>query len=62
MLREVMAHNRCMILLGLTIGHSLMMPPLLLAETFGTRHDGRIDPTSQLLTMAGVAGVAALLV
>ena len=32
MLRDVMAHNRCVILFGLTIGNSLMMPPLWLAE------------------------------
>lgn len=61
MLRDVMAHNRCVILFGLTIGNSLMMPPLLLVETFGTRHHGRIEATSQLLTMAGVAGGTALI-
>jgi len=46
---------------GLTIGNSLMMHPLLLAETFGTRDYGRIYSTSQLVTMAGVAGCPALI-
>ncbi len=49
-----------MILFNLTIGNSLVMPPLLLAETSGARHDGRIYATSQLLTLAGVAGCPAL--
>jgi sugar phosphate permease len=49
------------ILFGLTIGNSLMMHPLLLAETFGTRDYGRIYSTSQLVTMAGVAGCPALI-
>src|SRR5262245_47278882 len=49
------------VLFGLTIGNSLMMHPLLLAETFGTRDYGRIYSTSQLVTMAGVAGCPALI-
>ena len=49
------------ILFGLTIGNSLTMHPLLLAETFGTRDYGRIYSTSQLVTMAGVAGCPALI-
>jgi len=49
------------VLFGLTIGNSLMMHPLLLAETFGTRDYGRIYSTSQLVTMVGVAGGPALI-
>jgi MFS family permease len=49
------------VLFGLTIGNSLMMHPLLLAETFGTRHYGRIYSTSQLLTIIGVAACPALI-
>jgi MFS family permease len=49
------------VLFGLTIGNSLMMHPLLLAETFGTRDYGRIYSTSQLLTITGVAGCPALI-
>lgn len=41
---------------GLTIGNSLMMHPLLLAEKFGTREYGRIYSVSQFIGMAGVAG------
>ena len=48
-------------LFGITIGNSLMMHPLLLAERFGTRDYGRIYATSQLVTMAGVAGCPALM-
>jgi predicted MFS family arabinose efflux permease len=48
-------------LFGVTIGNSLMMHPLLLAERFGTRDYGRIYSTSQLVTMAGVAGCPALI-
>jgi predicted MFS family arabinose efflux permease len=49
------------VVFGLTIGNSLMMHPLLLAEAFGTRDYGRIYSTSQLVTMAGVAGCPALI-
>jgi sugar phosphate permease len=49
------------VLFGLTIGNSLMMHPLLLAETFGTRDYGRIYSTSQLLTIIGVAGCPAVI-
>lgn len=44
------------VLFGLTIGNSLMMHPLLLAEKFGTREYGRIYSMSQFVTMIGVAG------
>ncbi len=44
------------VLFGVTIGNSLMMHPLLLAEKFGTREYGRIYSMSQFITMAGVAG------
>jgi hypothetical protein len=37
------------------------MHPLLLAERFGTRDYGRIYSTSQLVTVAGVAGCPALI-
>lgn len=47
-------------LFGMTIGNSLMMHPLLLAERFGTRDYGRIYSTSQLITVVGVAGCPAL--
>lgn len=43
-------------LFGITIGNSLMMHPLLLAEKFGTREYGRIYSMSQFIAMAGVAG------
>jgi MFS family permease len=43
-------------LFGVTIGNSLMMHPLLLAEKFGTREYGRIYSMSQFIGMAGVAG------
>ena len=46
---------------GVTIGNSLMMQPLLLAERFGTRDYGRIYSTSQLVTMVGVASCPALI-
>ena len=42
-------------LFGVTMGNSLMMHPLLLAERFGTRDYGRIYSTSQLVTVIGVA-------
>jgi len=44
------------VLFGVTIGNSLMMHPLLLAEKFGTREYGRIYSISQFITMFGVAG------
>jgi len=44
------------VLFGVTMGNSLIMHPLLLAERFGTRDYGRIYATSQLMTMIGVAG------
>jgi cyanate permease len=48
-------------LFGITMGNSLMMHPLLLAERFGTRDYGRIYSTSQLITVTGVAGCPALI-
>jgi predicted MFS family arabinose efflux permease len=50
----------CVILFGVTIGNSLMMHPLLLAERFGTRDYGRIYALSQMVTVIGVAGCPAL--
>ena len=49
------------ILFAITIGNSLMMHPLLLAERFGTREYGRIYSTSQMVTVLGVAGCPALI-
>jgi MFS family permease len=49
------------VLFGITMGNSLMMHPLLLAERFGTRDYGRIYSTSHLMTMAGVAGCPPLI-
>jgi MFS family permease len=49
------------VLFGVTMGNSLMMHPLLLAERFGTRDYGRIYSMSQLVTMVGVAGCPALI-
>ena len=49
------------VLFGVTMGNSLMMHPLLLAERFGTRDYGRIYSTSQLVTMVGVAGCPPLI-
>ena len=46
---------------AITIGNSLMMHPLLLAEHFGTKHYGRIYSTSQMMTVLGVAGCPALI-
>ena len=46
---------------GITMGNSLMMHPLLLAERFGSRDYGRIYSTSQLVTVLGVAGCPALI-
>lgn len=43
-------------LFGVTIGNSLMMHPLLLADKFGTLEYGRIYSMSQFVAMAGVAG------
>lgn len=43
-------------LFGISIGISLMMHPLLLAEKYGTHEYGRIYSVSQFITMAGVAG------
>jgi predicted MFS family arabinose efflux permease len=45
---------------GLTMGNSLMMHPLLLVERFGTRDYGRIYSVSQLMSVSGLAGGAAL--
>ena len=50
----------CAVLFGVTIGNSLMMHPLLLAEHFGTRDYGRIYALSQMVTVVGVAGCPAL--
>ena len=60
------AEDRVMILagalmFGITIGNSLMMQPLLLAERFGTRDYGRIYSSSQFVTVIGVAGCPALI-
>jgi MFS family permease len=49
------------VLFGITIGNSLMMHPLLLAERFGTRDYGRIYSTSQMMTVLGVASCPALI-
>ena len=48
-------------LFAVTIGNSLMMHPLLLAERFGTLNYGRIYSTSQMMTVLGVAGCPALI-
>lgn len=48
-------------LFAITIGNSLMMHPLLLAEHFGTKNYGRIYSTSQMMTVIGVAGCPALM-
>lgn len=50
----------CAVLFGLTIGNSLMMHPLLLAEHFGTRDYGRIYSLSQMVTVLGIASCPAL--
>jgi predicted MFS family arabinose efflux permease len=60
------AHGRAAILaatvlFAVTIGNSLMMHPLLLAERFGTRDYGRIYSLSQMVTVLGVAGCPALI-
>jgi MFS family permease len=49
------------IVFGITMGNSLMMHPLLLAERFGTRHYGRIYSTSQLMTVVGMASCPPLI-
>jgi MFS family permease len=49
------------VLFAVTIGNSLMMHPLLLAERFGTRDYGRIYSTSQMVTVFGLAGCPALI-
>lgn len=49
------------VIFAVTIGNSLMMHPLLLAERFGTRDYGRIYSTSQMMTVLGVAGCPALI-
>ena len=46
----------CVVMFGLTIGNSLMMHPILLADRFGTLEYGRIYSMSQFVTMVGVAG------
>lgn len=48
------------VLFGLTIGNSLMMHPLLLAEHFGTRDYGRIYALSQMVTVLGIAACPVL--
>ncbi|MBO0766734.1 MAG: MFS transporter [Hyphomicrobiaceae bacterium] len=60
-----LAHGRVGILagvtvFGLTMGNSLMMHPLLLVERFGVLDYGRVYSTSQLMSVAGLAGGAAL--
>jgi MFS family permease len=49
------------VVFAVTIGNSLMMHPLLLAERFGTLNYGRIYSTSQMMTVLGVAGCPALI-
>jgi predicted MFS family arabinose efflux permease len=49
------------VVFGVTMGNSLMMHPLLLAERFGTRDYGRIYSLSQMVTVLGVAGCPALI-
>ncbi|MDX2204098.1 MAG: MFS transporter [Hyphomicrobiaceae bacterium] len=48
------------VLFGLTMGNSLMMHPLLLAERFGTRDYGRIYGLSQMMVVLGMAAGPAL--
>jgi MFS family permease len=55
-----LAHDRASILaatmvFGTTMGNSLMLHPLLLAERFGVRDYGRIYSVSQMVTVAGLA-------
>jgi MFS family permease len=59
------AHGRWTIILGVTVlglsmGNSLMLHPLLLVERFGTRDYGRIYALSQLMSVWGLAGGATL--
>jgi MFS family permease len=49
------------VMFAVTIGNSLMMHPLLLAERFGTKDYGRIYSTSQMITVLGVAGCPVLI-
>lgn len=44
------------VLFGVTLGNSLMMHPILLADRFGTLEYGRIYSMSQFVAMIGVAG------
>jgi MFS family permease len=44
------------VLFGATIGNTLMLQPLLLAETFGVRDYARLYSLNQLLSTLGVAG------
>jgi MFS family permease len=46
---------------GVTIGNSLMMHPILLADRFGTVEYGRIYSMSQFIVMVGVAGGPAIM-
>lgn len=50
----------CAVVFGVTIGNSLMMHPLLLAERFGTQDYGRIYSLSQMMAVLGMAGGPAL--
>jgi MFS family permease len=61
-----LAHDRATILaattvFGMTIGNSLMLHPLLLAERFGVREYGRIYAASQMVTVTGLATCPALI-
>jgi predicted MFS family arabinose efflux permease len=49
------------VMFGVTIGNSLMMHPILLADRFGTLEYGRIYSMSQFVAMAGVAGGPAVM-
>jgi predicted MFS family arabinose efflux permease len=49
------------VVFGATMGNSLMMHPLLLAERFGVRDYGRIYSASQMATVPGVALCPALI-
>ncbi len=61
-----LAHDRASILaatmvFGTTMGNSLMLHPLLLAERFGVRDYGRIYSASQMVTVVGLATCPALI-
>jgi MFS family permease len=61
-----LAHSPAAILAGTTVfgatmGNSLMLHPLLLAECFGVRDYGRIYSTSQMVTVVGLATCPALI-